>query len=39
LEKVVWALEDMQYKISISKQIRAKAKKALDRMVETLPTG
>ena len=38
LEKVVWALEDMQYKITVSEEIRVKAKKALDRMVETLPT-
>ncbi len=37
MEKIVWALEDMQYKISVSKEIREKAKKALDRMVEVLP--
>jgi len=37
MEKIVWALEDMQYKISVPKAIREKAKKALDRMVEILP--
>lgn len=37
LEKVVWALENMQYKISVSELIREKAKKALDKMVEILP--
>jgi len=37
LEKIVWALEDMQYKISIPEAIRKKAKKALDKMVEILP--
>jgi len=37
LEKVVWALEDMQYKISVPEAIREKAKKALDKMVEILP--
>jgi len=37
LEKIIWALEDMQYKISIPEAIREKAKKALDKMVEILP--
>jgi quinolinate synthase len=37
LEKIIWALEDMQYKISVPQGIREKAKKALDRMVEILP--
>jgi len=37
LEKIVWALEDMQYKISVPKAIREKAKKALDEMVGILP--
>jgi len=39
MEKIVWALEDMQYKISVPKAIREKAKKALDKMVEILPAG
>ncbi len=37
LEKVLWSLEDMHYKITVPDQIRMKAKKALDRMVEVLP--
>ena len=37
LEKIVWSLEDMQYKVAIADEIRIKAKKALDRMVEVLP--
>lgn len=37
LEKIVWALEDMQYKITVPEEIRTKAKKAIDKMVETLP--
>ncbi|UCF43029.1 MAG: quinolinate synthase NadA, partial [Planctomycetota bacterium] len=36
-EKILWALEDMQYKITVPEPIRAKAQKALDRMVEILP--
>ena len=39
LEKVVWALEDMQYEITVPEEIRQRAKKALDRMVETLPAS
>ena len=38
LEKVAWSLEDMQYKITVPQEIRTKAKKALDRMVEILPS-
>lgn len=38
LEKIVWALEDMQYKVEVADEIRMKAKKAIDRMVEILPT-
>ncbi len=37
VEKIVWALEDMQYEIKVPEEIREKAKRALDRMVETLP--
>jgi len=36
--KIAWALEDMQYKITVSEEIREEAKRALDRMVETLPS-
>jgi quinolinate synthase len=38
LEKVAWSLEDMQYKIAVSQEVRIKAKKAIDRMVEILPS-
>jgi quinolinate synthase len=37
LEKIIWSLEDMKYKIVLPDQIRLKARKALDRMVEVLP--
>jgi quinolinate synthase len=37
VEKIIWSLEDMQYKIILPDQIRLKARKALDRMVEVLP--
>ncbi len=37
LEKIIWALEDMQYKISVPEAIREKAKIALNKMVEILP--
>jgi len=37
LEKVLWSFEDMHYKITVPDEIRIKAKKALDRMVEILP--
>ena len=38
LEKIVWSLEDMQYKVEVADEVRIKAKKAIDRMVEILPT-
>jgi len=38
LEKIAWSLEDMQYKITVPEEIRIKAKKAIDRMVEILPS-
>jgi quinolinate synthase len=38
LEKIVWALEDMQYKITVPQDITTRAKKAIDRMVEILPS-
>lgn len=37
LEKVVWSLEDMQYRITVEEPVRTQAKKALDRMLEVLP--
>jgi len=37
VEKVLWSLEDMQYKITVSDEIRTRAKQALDRMVAVLP--
>jgi quinolinate synthase len=38
LEKVAWSLEDMQYKVTVPEEVRIRAKKALDRMVEILPS-
>lgn len=38
LEKIVWSLEDMKYRIEVPEIIRQKAKKALDRMLEILPS-
>jgi quinolinate synthase len=37
LEKVAWALEDMQYKITVPKEIADKARKAIERMLEVKP--
>lgn len=37
IEKVLWALEDMQYHITVPEPISSKAKKSLDRMIEVLP--
>jgi quinolinate synthase len=39
LDKVLWSLEDMHYKITVPADIAAKAKKALDRMVAILPAS
>jgi len=38
VEKVLWSLEDMRYKVTVPDKVRVKAKKAIDRMVVTLPT-
>lgn len=38
LEKVLWALEDMQYQITVPEPTRSQAKRSLDRMLEVLPT-
>ncbi len=37
LDKVIASLEDMQYIVSVPDEIRKRAKKSLDRMVEILP--
>ncbi|HUS73761.1 MAG TPA: quinolinate synthase NadA [Sedimentisphaerales bacterium] len=37
LEKVLWSLQDLQYKVTVPQEIRIKAKKAIDMMVEILP--
>ncbi len=39
LEKVLWSLQDMQYRIEVPDSIALKARKALDRMMEILPEG
>jgi quinolinate synthase len=39
LEKVLWSLEDMHYKVTIPEQIRKRAKISLDRMVAVLPAA
>ncbi|MHC4212951.1 MAG: quinolinate synthase NadA [Planctomycetota bacterium] len=38
LEKVLWSLEDMKYRITVDEDTSARARKALERMVEILPT-
>jgi len=37
LDKVLWSLEDMQYKITVRSDIAAGARKALEKMVAVLP--
>jgi quinolinate synthase len=37
LDKVLWSLEDMHYKITVPADIAARAKKALDKMVAIIP--
>ncbi len=34
LEKLLWSLEDMQYKVEVPEEIRISARRALDRMLE-----
>lgn len=34
LEKVLWCLEDMKYEVKVVDEVRLKAKKAVDRMLE-----
>jgi quinolinate synthase len=38
LEKVLWSLEDMKYRITVEEPVRTQAKKSLDRMLEVLPS-
>ncbi len=38
LDKVVASLEDMQYKITVPEEIRTRAERSLNRMVEILPS-
>ena len=38
LEKVLWALEDMQYQITVPEPVRSEARQSLDRMLQVLPT-
>lgn len=35
LEKILWSLEDMKYEVKVPDEIRSRAKKAVDRMIET----
>ncbi len=37
LDKIVFSLEEIKYRVTVPNEIRIKAKKALDRMVEVLP--
>ncbi len=37
LDKIIASLQDMQYKVTVTEEVRAKAKRALERMVEILP--
>lgn len=39
LDKIVTALEQMEYKVTVPEEVRIKAKKAIDRMVATIPAG
>jgi len=39
LDKVLWSLEDMHYKITVPADIVARAKKALEKMVAILPAS
>jgi quinolinate synthase len=38
LDKVAASLEDMQYVVNVPDEIRTKAKKSLDRMIEVIPS-
>ena len=34
LEKVLWALEEMEFRVTVPEEIRLKAKSAVDKMLE-----
>ena len=34
LEKVLWTLEDMKFKVKVKEEIRIKAKNAIDKMLQ-----
>ncbi len=36
LERILWSLEDMKYEVTVADDIRQRAKKAVDRMVEVV---
>ncbi|OHB54523.1 MAG: quinolinate synthase [Planctomycetes bacterium GWF2_50_10] len=38
LEKILWSLEDMKYKITVDPEIAAKALKSIEKMVSVLPS-
>lgn len=38
LEKVLWSLEDMKHRITVAPDVAAKARKALERMIEVVPS-
>ena len=37
LEKILWSLEDMQYRITVPEAIAAKARTSLERMIKVVP--
>ncbi len=37
LEKILWSLEDMQYRITVPADVAQKARRALERMIEIVP--
>lgn len=39
LEKLLWSLQDMQYRIEVPEGVANRARKALERMMEILPEG
>jgi quinolinate synthase len=39
LDKIVTALEQMEYKVTVTEEVRLKAKRAIDRMIATVPAG